>query len=121
MEKNFKKGEIVWAKIRGYPWWPGVVWNFNIKIGQIQLDQKKEIKYLVNFIGDNTHAELPLVKIEKFEKKLIEYSKTKKINLLESITIAKKIINGEMTYDVHQNCMKKNKIKKISDVNFYLI
>lgn len=24
MEK-FKKGDVVWAKIRGYPWWPGIV------------------------------------------------------------------------------------------------
>jgi len=21
----FEKGEIVWAKIKGYPWWPAVV------------------------------------------------------------------------------------------------
>lgn len=21
----YNKGELVWAKIRGYPWWPGVV------------------------------------------------------------------------------------------------
>ena len=114
MEKAYKKGEIVWAKIRGYPWWPGVVWNFNVKIGQINEDQKKEIKYLVNFIGDNTHAELPIVKLEKFEKKLTEYSKTKKIALLDSINIARKIIKGEMTYDVQPIYMKKNKMNKIN-------
>jgi hypothetical protein len=21
----YKKGEVVWAKIKGFPWWPGVV------------------------------------------------------------------------------------------------
>jgi hypothetical protein len=25
MSENFIIGEIVWAKIRGYPWWPAVV------------------------------------------------------------------------------------------------
>jgi hypothetical protein len=25
MEKRLKIGEVVWAKIRGFPWWPGVV------------------------------------------------------------------------------------------------
>jgi hypothetical protein len=22
---SFEKGEVVWAKIKGFPWWPGVV------------------------------------------------------------------------------------------------
>jgi hypothetical protein len=25
MEKKMKVGEVVWAKIRGFPWWPGMV------------------------------------------------------------------------------------------------
>jgi hypothetical protein len=25
MEKRLKIGEVVWAKIRGFPWWPAVV------------------------------------------------------------------------------------------------
>jgi hypothetical protein len=28
---EFKKGHVIWAKIRGYPWWPGVVNNLVIK------------------------------------------------------------------------------------------
>ncbi len=27
MEKKFKINELVWAKIRGYPYWPAVVIN----------------------------------------------------------------------------------------------
>ena len=25
MEEQFNKGNIVWIKLKGYPWWPGVV------------------------------------------------------------------------------------------------
>lgn len=25
MEKKFKSNELVWAKIRGFPWWPAIV------------------------------------------------------------------------------------------------
>lgn len=23
--EEFNKGEVVWAKIRGYPYWPGII------------------------------------------------------------------------------------------------
>ena len=25
MEEQFNKGNIVWIKLKGYPWWPGIV------------------------------------------------------------------------------------------------
>ena len=27
MEETFEVGEIVWVKLKGYPWWPGMVRN----------------------------------------------------------------------------------------------
>ena len=27
MEEIFQIGEIVWVKLKGYPWWPGMVSN----------------------------------------------------------------------------------------------
>lgn len=32
MTETFKKGEIVWAKVKGYPWWPGVVHSVDFTI-----------------------------------------------------------------------------------------
>jgi hypothetical protein len=31
MEKKLKVGEIVWAKVKGFPWWPGIVRFYLIK------------------------------------------------------------------------------------------
>lgn len=25
MTKKVKIGDVIWAKVKGYPWWPGVV------------------------------------------------------------------------------------------------
>ena len=60
----FEKGEIVWSKIKGFPWWPAVVRIFlkimNSQVAKI-IDNKeyfpsdfKNSEYLVNFIGDNS-------------------------------------------------------------------
>jgi len=48
-----------------------------------------------------------VTKIEKFDSKAEEYSKTKKKNLLASIEFAKKIIKGELSYDSHLISLKK--------------
>ncbi len=25
MEENIQQGNVVWVKLKGYPWWPGIV------------------------------------------------------------------------------------------------
>jgi hypothetical protein len=50
---NYEKGEVVWAKIKGYPWWPAVVGlNFEYI--------KEDTKILVNFIGENSQLILSI-------------------------------------------------------------
>ena len=80
---SFHVGEVVWAKIRGYPHWPAIITGIE--------DDNKEKKYAVSFIGDNTHASLAKKYLVKFEKGLKLYANTKKKNLLESIEKAKEI------------------------------
>jgi hypothetical protein len=96
MEKKYRKGEVVWAKIRGYPWWPGVIKNITMRLGK---GDERETKYTINFIGDNSHANLPSNKIDKFVEKFEEYSNTRHKGLLNSIPIAKKIYKEEIPID----------------------
>lgn len=72
---------------------------------------------MVNFIGDPSHAEIPISKIEKFDKRFEDFSKTKKRGLLNSIICAKKIIKGEIAFNNHmiyQNNL--NNVQKKKDV-----
>lgn len=109
MEKKFRKGEVVWAKVRGFPWWPGVVKCVNIRMTKQEEDEEcRQTTVLVNFIGDHSHSELPINKIEKFASKYEEFAKTKKKSLASSIKLAKKIISNELSFEKHLTDLNKN-------------
>lgn len=45
---EYEDSEVLWAKIRGYPWWPAYVLEVHTS------DQLENYEYTVVFFGDNT-------------------------------------------------------------------
>lgn len=87
---NVKKGDIVWAKVKGFPWWPGEVKRVS-RGGGDDNNTNHQKMIMVNFIGHKSHIDLPLNKIENFENKFESYSKTRNKTLLKSIEKAKRL------------------------------
>ena len=87
---NVKKGDIVWAKVKGFPWWPGEVKRVS-RGGGDDNNTNHQKMITVNFIGHKSHIDLPLSKIENFENKFDSYSKTRNKTLLKSIEKAKRL------------------------------
>lgn len=98
--ENFNVGEIIWAKIRGYPWWPATITGTK--------DDSREKMYRVSFIGDKTFANLPKKFLAKFEKEFKNYSNTKQKKLVESIKEAKKMFNNKTTRGTFLKLKKKS-------------
>ncbi len=67
------------------------------------MDENKEKKFIVGFIGDNTHSILPKSKLAKFQKEYKNYSNTKKRPLLESIRLAKEILENKSKLEEFKN------------------
>jgi hypothetical protein len=67
-ESNFEVDQIVWAKVDGYPWWPGFIRSFSNK-GKIE----------VMFFDDFTRAFVKEDKIMDFADPSLEYLKSKGI------------------------------------------
>ncbi len=89
---QYKKDDLVWAKVEGYSWWPAVVAAVE------KVPDPGEPRIIVNFIGEDSHAILPPTKIAPYREKYSLYSKTKKKYLLAAIDTANKIESGEVKY-----------------------
>lgn len=87
---NLRCGNIVWAKISGYPWWPGEVVGFYHNVDSITV--------VVNFIGHKSHAYLPISKLAEYKPHRDKNSNTRRKDLIEAISIADKMV--EEYYDM---------------------
>lgn len=63
LQPNFHINELVWAHVRGYPFWPGVIEKITPKG-----------KYLVHFFGDYSRSELGKSRITNFYEGFNRYS-----------------------------------------------
>ena len=82
---EIKKGDIIWAKLRGYPWWPA----YFIETKR----HKPELFAKVRFIGDNSRAVVAISQMVAYKDKREEYAHTKRKDLLKSIKIADLLIS----------------------------
>lgn len=66
----YQKGEVVWAKVKGFPWWPGVVKYLLFKYSYIRTSRSQryqiltkrtlKLNFLLNLLGTN-HSMTPAV------------------------------------------------------------
>ena len=88
-----KEKDIVWAKIKGYPWWPGIIRNISNHLQTNPKGISKKKIYTVDFIGNKSHGEVTKKDIQSFRYYYEEHCKTKNPSLMKSIELAKKLEN----------------------------
>ena len=127
MDDDFKEKEIVWAKIKDYPWWPGIIQKISFKKNESENISEKI--YNIDLIGQNFHAKLTKNNIKSFINNFQEHIQTNKENLLSSIKLAKKLYQNrdnnkiieidENEKDdssiIEENIEKNNSIKNITN------
>ena len=87
---------MIWAKIKGYSWWPGYITD--IDDGDSDSDEaNREVRFTVNFIGENSHAILPEKSIAEYGSNYSKYSVSNSKLLLKSIKLANKLWNKELS------------------------
>ena len=135
MESEYHIGDIVWVKIKGYPWWPGIVSNMQYIISITLYIQIKSIilnnnnttnknkqksaellsssenqaqKYIIKFFIELTESTISdITKIKPFLKYKKELGKIKQKKLMNAIKFANIISMGQMSFDQHYHFIKE--------------
>jgi hypothetical protein len=129
MSELYKKGEIVWAKIQGYSWWPGRITKIKLKLnigknrlGKIILQYEKEPYFYVTFFPNDSISKVKLKYIKKFIEGYKLSAKSKKgKKLTKAIDIATRTFleeNPDLDMETKKNIFN---IKLFSKKKFPLL
>lgn len=129
MSAIYKKGEIVWAKIQGYSWWPGRITKIKLKLcirkdrlGKYILKYEKEPYFYITFFPNDSISKVKLKYMKKFIDGYKLRAKTNKRKKLErAIDIATKTFleeNPNLNIDIKRNIFN---IKLYSKKKFPLL
>ena len=117
---EYKEKDIVWAKVKGYPWWPSIINNISHNIQTIG-ENNNEKMYTIELIGEKNITKVSKEKIEPFNKNYDLHINTKNISLLKSIELANDIYdkkpNSEILYLKENTQDKINKKEKNNQNN----
>ncbi|XP_058770453.1 PWWP domain-containing protein 1-like [Vicia villosa] len=71
---DFEDGDLVWGKVKSYPWWPGFIYNEAFASSSARL-LKKEGFVLVAFFGDSSYGWFDPTQLIPFDVNFDEKSK----------------------------------------------
>ena len=117
---EYKENDIVWVKVKGYPWWPSIIKHISFRNIQSYEHNIKEKIYTIELIGEKINTKVSKDRIESFKKNYDQHINTKNISLLKSIETANKIYdkkyNSKIAY-LKENAQEKNNRKEKDLIN----
>ena len=125
MNITYKKGEIVWAKIQGYSWWPGritqIKLNLNLKknrLGKALLEYEKEPLFYITFFPNDSICKIKPKYIKKFISGYqLRSGEKKRKKLQKAIHIATKAFlkeNPDLSLEIKHKIFKLKMSQSVS-------
>ena len=99
MEQELLEPQVVWAKVSGYPWWPGYL-----------IEPINDISATVVFFDDFSYSKLPIEKVKSFDSLRERFDKKNK-KLVNAFRMAERVFLNRTTFEEEQaksNVLKYN-------------
>lgn len=114
--KKFKKDEIIWGKMTGFPWWPCQIKRiFYRHKGRKSPEAYEDHPLLsIEFYGDHSTGLIIKKNADKFLEKFEDYSQTRRPKLKRAINEAKKSFinsNKNLSPDTLYNVLGKKRYR----------
>ncbi|KAG8189174.1 hypothetical protein JTE90_018465 [Oedothorax gibbosus] len=108
VDKRFRAGDLVWAKMPNYPHWPGRIMAPDDDMTKIcgPLDPKKGEQHYVYFFGTDNYAPIPIKRILSHSQEMFDKQDNKKRiskNLRAAINAMKEYCNLRVALDLNLN------------------
>lgn len=117
-EGEYKVTDLVWAKVKSYPWWPGQIFDPSASTDKARKYSKKK-GFLVAYFGDQTFAWNEASKIKPFRKnfsKMEKQSNTK--SFCHAVDCALDEASRRIEFGLACSCLSEEEYGKIKSQVF---
>lgn len=109
--KRLDIGDLVWGRVKSYPWWPGQVFD-EVQASPLVRSDKKEGSILISFYGDYTYAWLSPKEIVPFDINFCENLKqTDDATFLKGVKEAIAEIKRRVALGLVCHCQKNSTLQ----------
>ena len=115
--EDYKEKDLVWVKLKGYPWWPSQISQISSKPITTLGKNTKEKIYTIELIGEKNTLKVSSERLEPFTKNYDKHINTKNTSLLKSIELAKKIYEKNSKKEKENEEQNKNNNDNKDNIN----
>ena len=115
--EDYREKDLVWVKLKGYPWWPSQISQISSKPITTLGKNTKEKIYTIELIGEKNTLKVSSERLEPFNKNYDKHINTKNTSLLKSIELAKKIYEKNSKKEKENEEQNKNNNDNKDNIN----
>ncbi|EOA31861.1 hypothetical protein CARUB_v10015088mg [Capsella rubella] len=109
--------DLVWAKVRSHPWWPGQVFDASAATDKAQKHFKKG-SFLVTYFGDCTFAWNDASRVKPFRQYFSQMAKQSSLpDFIDAIDFALEEVSRRIEFGLACSCISEEVYQKIKTQN----
>ncbi|KAF8069746.1 hypothetical protein N665_1137s0014 [Sinapis alba] len=117
LKMKLSGSDLVWAKVRSHPWWPGQVFDASAATDKAKKHFKKG-SFLVTYFGDCSFAWNDASKIKPFRQHFSQMAKQSSLpDFLDAVDFALEEVSRRIEFGLACSCISEEVYEKIKTQN----